>query len=52
MASLFSRRDFLPAGLKVVQVEIAGATIRFHSRSTKSAAACPRCGTVSRVLST
>lgn len=48
MASLFSRRDFLPAGLKADQVEIVGDTIRIHSRSTKSAAACPRCNTVSR----
>lgn len=48
MASLFSRQDFLPAGLKADQVEIVGDTIRIHSRSTKSAAACPRCNTVSR----
>ena len=48
MTSLFSRRDFLPAGLKADQVEIVGDTIRIHSRSTKSAAACPRCNTVSR----
>lgn len=47
MASLFSRRDFLPAGLKADQVEIVGDTIRIHSRSTKSTAMCPRCGTVS-----
>ena len=48
MASQFSRRGFLPAGLKAEQVEIVGNTIRIHFRSTKSAAACPRCGTVSR----
>ena len=48
MASLFSRRDFLPAGLKADQVEIVGDIIRIHSRSAKAAAACPRCGTVSR----
>jgi len=29
-------------------IEIVGDTIRIHSRSTKAAAACPRCGTFSR----
>ena len=48
MASLFSRRNFLPAGLKAVQVEIVGETILIHSRSTKPAAVCPHYGTVSR----
>ncbi|WP_417604918.1 ISL3 family transposase [Primorskyibacter flagellatus] len=48
MASQFSRRDFLPAGLKADQVELAGNTVRIHARSAKAAAACPRCGTVSR----
>uniref|UniRef100_UPI00389A297D transposase family protein n=1 Tax=Sedimentitalea xiamensis TaxID=3050037 RepID=UPI00389A297D len=48
MASQFSRRDFLPAGLKADQVELVGNTVRIHSRSAKAAAACPRCGTVSR----
>lgn len=48
MASLFSRRGFLPAGLRAEQVELVGNTIRVHSRSAKTAAACPRCGTVSR----
>lgn len=47
MASLFSRRGFLPAGLRAEQVELVGNTIRIHSRSAKTAAACPRCGTVS-----
>lgn len=47
MPSWFSRMDFLPAGLKAEQVELAGNTIRVHSRSAKAAAACPRCGTVS-----
>ncbi|WP_323811298.1 transposase family protein [Yoonia sp. 67-2] len=47
MASWFSRKDFLPAGLKAEQVELAGNTIRVQSRSAKAAAACPRCGTVS-----
>lgn len=48
MASSFSRRDFLPAGLKAEQVELVGNTIRVHSRSAKSSAACPHCGTISR----
>ena len=48
MASSFSRRGFLPAGLKAEQVELAGNTIRIHSRSAKTAAVCPRCGMVSR----
>ena len=48
MASQFSRRDFLPAGLNADQVELVGNTVRIHSRSAKAAAACPRCGTVSR----
>lgn len=48
MASLFSRRNFLPTDLKADQVEIVGDTIRIHSRSSKSAAACPHCNTVSR----
>lgn len=48
MASQFSRRDFLPAGLKANQVELVGNTVRIHSRSAKATAACPRCGTASR----
>ncbi len=48
MASQFSRRDFLPAGLKADQVELVGDTVRIHSRSAKATAACPRCGTASR----
>ena len=48
MTSWFSRRDFLPAGLKAEQVELVGNTIRVHSRSTKTAVACPQCGTISR----
>lgn len=48
MASWFSRKDFLLAGLKAERVELDGNTIRVHCRSAKSAAACPRCGTISR----
>lgn len=48
MASQFTRRDFLPAGLKADQVEFVGNTILIHSRSSKAAAACPHCGTISR----
>lgn len=48
MTSWLSRRDFLPAGLKAEQVELVGNTIRVHSRSTKTAVACPQCGTISR----
>lgn len=48
MASQFSRRNFLPAGLKANQVELVGNTVRIHSRSAKATAACPRCGTASR----
>lgn len=47
MASWFLKKDFLPAGLKAEQVELAGNIIRVHSRSANAAAACPRCGTVS-----
>ncbi|WP_233252446.1 ISL3 family transposase [Maritimibacter sp. 55A14] len=47
MAAWLSRRDFFAAGLKAEQVELAGNTIRVHSRSAKTAAACPRCGTIS-----
>jgi DNA-directed RNA polymerase subunit N (RpoN/RPB10) len=47
MASLVSRRDFLPVGLKADHIELVGNTIRIHSRSVKAAAVCPRCGTVS-----
>lgn len=48
MGSWFSRRDFLPAGLKADQVELDGNRIRVHARSLNASAACPRCGTVSR----
>lgn len=48
MASHFSRRDCLSAGLKADQVELVGNTVRIHSRSAKATAACPRCGTASR----
>ena len=48
MASQFSRRDFLPEGLKADQVGLVGNTVRIHSRSAKASAECPRCGTVSR----
>ncbi len=48
MGSWFSRRDFLPAGLKADQVELDGNRIRVHARSLDASATCPRCGTVSR----
>lgn len=48
MTSWFSRRGFLPAGLRAEQVELIGNTIRVHSRSAQTAAACPQCGTISR----
>ena len=48
MALQFSRRDFLPSGLKASQVELVGNTVRIHSRSAKATAACPRCGTAPR----
>jgi|GEM_PF-3396066 len=48
MALHFSRRDFLPAGLKADQIELVENTIRIHSHSAKTAAACPHCGTISR----
>lgn len=48
MASSFSRRDFLPAGLEAEQVELVGNTIRVHSRSARPSAGCPHCGTISR----
>ncbi|QRD53792.1 ISL3 family transposase (plasmid) [Pseudosulfitobacter pseudonitzschiae] len=48
MGSLFSRRDFLPSGLKADQVELDGNRIRVHARSLDASAACPRYGTVSR----
>lgn len=48
MASWFSRRDFLPAGLHADQIELSGNMVRSHAHSADTAAACPRCGTVSR----
>lgn len=48
MASQFSRRNFLPAGLKADHIEIVGDTIRIHSSSNEAEASCPRCGTTSR----
>jgi len=48
MALHFSRRDFLPAGLKADQIELVENTIRIRSHSAKTAAACPHCGTISR----
>lgn len=48
MGAWFSRRDFLPAGLKADQVELDGNRIRVHARSLDASAACPRCGMVSR----
>ncbi|MDE4142858.1 transposase family protein [Phaeobacter gallaeciensis] len=48
MASQFSRRDLLPASLRVDQDELSWNTVRVHSRFAKAAAAYPRCGTVSR----
>lgn len=50
MASWFSRRNFLPAGLKADQVELSGNMIRVHVRSSDASAACPHCGTVSRYV--
>ncbi|CAM3027066.1 zinc-finger of transposase IS204/IS1001/IS1096/IS1165 [Paracoccus aminovorans] len=47
MASWFSGRDFLPAGLTADQVELDGNTIRIHARSSEAAAGCPRCGSIS-----
>ena len=47
MGSWFSRRDFLPVGLKAEQVELDGNRTRVHARSSDASAACPRCGTVS-----
>lgn len=48
MASWFSRRGFLPAGLHAEQIELSGNMIRIHAHSADTAAACPHCGTVSR----
>ncbi|WP_245847220.1 transposase family protein [Paracoccus seriniphilus] len=48
--SWFSRGDFRPAGLGGEQVELIEDTIRVHSRSAKTAAACPQCGTISRQI--
>ena len=48
MTSWFSRRDFLPAGLRFEHVELDGHTIRIHARALDAAATCPRCGTISR----
>ncbi|WJS86452.1 transposase family protein [Paracoccus sp. TOH] len=47
MASWFSRRDFLPAGLTADQIELDGNTIRIHARSSEAAAGCPRYGSIS-----
>lgn len=47
MASWFSRRDFLPAGLSTDRIELDGDMIRIHARSLEAVATCPRCGGVS-----
>lgn len=39
MGSLFSRRDFLPLGLKADQVELDGNRIRVHAHSLDASAA-------------
>lgn len=48
MASRFSRRDFLPTGLKTDHVELCDSTIRIHAHSCSGSAVCPLCGTASR----
>ena len=48
MGPWFSRRDFLPAGLKADRIELDRNRIRVHARSLDPSAACPHCGTVSR----
>ena len=39
MASQFSRRDFLPAGLRADRVELVGNTVRIHTRAANAVCA-------------
>ncbi|MBK1636506.1 hypothetical protein CKO19_12260 [Rhodovulum adriaticum] len=43
MGSWFSRRDFLPAGLKTDQIALDGNRIRVHARSLDASAAYAPC---------
>ena len=42
------RRGILPKGLKTVRVELAGNRVLVHACARSAAAACPRCGQLSR----
>ena len=48
MASDWERRGLLPKGLSVEQVELTGDRVLVHAFARSTAAACPRCGRLSR----
>ena len=48
MASGMDRRAFLPGGLKAERVELVDDRVLIHARAAPGAAACPRCGEISR----
>ena len=48
MASELRRRGLLPKGLSVERVELAGDLVLVRAFASDTAAACPRCGRLSR----
>ncbi len=48
MASGMDRRAFLPGGLKADRVELVDDRVLIHARPVGEAAACPKCGEISR----
>mgnify|MGYP003133714583 CR=1 FL=1 len=48
MASGTELRAFLPGGLEAERVELVDGRVLIHARPVGSAAACPRCGEISR----
>lgn len=48
MASGKDRRAFLPGGLKAERVELVNDRVLIHAQPVSGAAACPRCGEISR----
>ena len=48
MASDWERRGLLPKGLSVEQVELTRDRVLVHAFARSAAAACPRCGRLSR----
>ena len=50
MVSGMDRRAFLPGGLKAERVELVDDRVLIHARAASGAAACPRCGEISRCV--